>query len=66
MTKLLRIATALLTGCFSLSILHAASETELKDSSGKVIIRYVVEPPATVYFRNSSTACEIGSILASI
>lgn len=39
------LVTAVLTGCFFLPTLYGAPETELKDDSGKVIIRYVVEPP---------------------
>jgi hypothetical protein len=42
------LLTALLTGCTFLSALYAAPETQLKDAGGKVIIRYVVEPPNKV------------------
>jgi hypothetical protein len=42
------LVTTLVMGCFFLSTLYGAAETELKDASGKVIIRYVVEAPANV------------------
>jgi hypothetical protein len=64
MTKKIRIhcplVTALLTGCFFLSALYGAPETELKDDRGKVIIRYVVEPPVKVAAAKAlSCKCQI-------
>jgi hypothetical protein len=42
------LVTALLTASIFLPALRGAPETQLKDASGKVIIRYVVEPPIKV------------------
>lgn len=68
MTNRIRIccplSLALLTGCFFVSALYGAPETELKDDSGKVIIRYVVEPPNKVATPGTADpAKQVGLIL---
>jgi hypothetical protein len=58
------LVAALLTGCFFLSALDGAPETELKDDSGKIIIRYVVEPPVKVAAPGTADpAKQVGLIL---
>lgn len=55
---------ALFTSCFFLSALYAAPETELKDASGNVVIRYVVEPPDKVAAAGTADpAKQLGLIL---
>jgi HEAT repeats/Sel1 repeat len=58
------LATALLMGCLLPPAVYGAAETELKDDSGKVIIRYVVEPPSKVAAAGTADpAKQVGLIL---
>jgi hypothetical protein len=43
-----RVAVLLVIGAFSSAPLRSAAETELKDDTGKTIIRYVVEAPDNI------------------